>query len=86
MRQLARHSCSLGSVPDVGELYFVETENLEPISGGVGEVVGGRIEEGVRVESEGAADAASSTVAGGEDIDVGVTDHNGFGGRDRVAV
>jgi len=51
----------------------------------VGEVVGGRIEEGVRFESEGAANAASSTVAGGEDVDVGVADHNGFGWRDRGA-
>ena len=34
--------------------------------------------EGVRLEAEGAADAARAAVAGGEDVDVGVADHDGF--------
>ena len=41
---------------------------------GGGQSVGG--------EAEGAADGARSTVAGGEDVDVGVADHDGFGGGD----
>ena len=36
-------------------------------------------------EAEGAADGAGSGVAGGEDVDVGVADHQGFGWRDGLA-
>ena len=36
--------------------------------------------QGVRGEAEGAADGAGSGVAGGEDVDVRVADHDGFGG------
>ena len=38
--------------------------------------------QGVGGEAEGAADGAGSAVAGGEDVDVGVADHDGFGGGD----
>jgi hypothetical protein len=48
-------------------------------------VVGGDFGEGVRLEAEGAADAACAAVAGGEDVDVGVADHDGFGGSDGTA-
>ena len=41
--------------------------------------------EGVGLEAEGAADAVGAAVAGGEDVDVGVADHDGFGGGDGVA-
>jgi carbonic anhydrase len=34
------------------------------------------------LEAKGAADAASAAVAGGEDVDVGVADHDGFGWGD----
>ena len=33
-------------------------------------------------EAEGAGDAAGAAVAGGEDVDVGVADHDGCGGGD----
>lgn len=38
--------------------------------------------ERVRGEAEGAADAGDAGVAGGEDVYVGVADHEGFGWRD----
>jgi hypothetical protein len=38
--------------------------------------------QGVGGEAEGAAQGAGSGVAGGEDVDVGVADHDGFGGCD----
>ena len=63
----------------------IDAEYLEPIGGGVGEVVGWGVDEGVGLEAEGAADAAGATVAGGEYVDVGVADHDGFGGGDGVA-
>src|ERR1700677_1566335 len=60
-------------------------KDLKPVGGGVGEVVGWSVDEGVGLEAEGAADAARAAVAGGEDVDVGVADHDGFGGGDGVA-
>ena len=36
------------------------------------------------LKAEGTADAAGSTVAGGENVDVSVADHDGFGGSDGV--
>ena len=51
---------------------------VKPIGGSVGEVIGRGVLEGVRLEAEGAADAAGAAVAGGEDVDVGVADHDGF--------
>jgi hypothetical protein len=56
-----------------------------PVGWGVGEVVGWGVGEGVGIEAEGAADAAGATAAGGEDVDVGVADHDGFGGGDGAA-
>ena len=38
--------------------------------------------QGVGGEAEGAADGAGPAVAGGEDVDVGVADHDGVGGGD----
>jgi hypothetical protein len=51
----------------------------------VGEVVGWGVDEGVGLEAEGAADAAGAGVAGGEDVRVGVADHDGFCGGDGVS-
>jgi len=45
-------------------------------------VIGRGVFEGVRLEAEGAADAAGATVSCGEDIDVGIADHDGLGGSD----
>ena len=57
----------------------INAEYLEPVGGGVGEVIGWGVLEGVGLQAEGAADAAGAAVAGGEDVDVGVADHDGFG-------
>lgn len=48
-------------------------------------MVGWDFDEGVRLETEGAADAAGAAVAGGEDVSVGVADHDGFGRSDGAA-
>jgi len=63
----------------------VDVENLKPVCCGVCEVVGRGFGEGVGFKAEGAADAASTAVAGGEDVGVGVADHDGFGGSDGMA-
>ena len=63
----------------------MDVEDLEPVGWGVGQVVGWGVDEGVGFQAEGAADAAGSAVAGGEDVDVGVADHDGFCGVDGVA-
>ena len=51
----------------------------------MGQVVGWRVEQGVRFESEGATNAADAAVARGENVDIGIADHNGFIGWDGVA-
>ena len=48
-------------------------------------MIGRGVGEGVRFETEGAADADGSAVACGENVDVGVADHDGFGGGDGAA-
>jgi len=48
-------------------------------------VIGWGVLEGVRLQPKGAANAAGGAVAGGEDVDVGVADHDGFGGGDGLA-
>ena len=48
----------------------------------MGEEVGLGGGEGVGREAEGAGDTAGAAVAGGEDVDVGVADHDGCGGGD----
>src|SRR5580698_3653496 len=63
----------------------VDVEDLEKVCGSLGEVVGRGVFERVRFKAVGASDAAGSAVAGGEDVDVGVADHGGFSGKDRVA-
>lgn len=50
--------------------------------GGVGEEVWLGGGQGVGREAEGAADGAGSAVAGGEDVYVGVADHDGLSGGD----
>jgi hypothetical protein len=65
-------------------MFLIDAEYLEPVGGGVGEVVGWGVGERVRLEAEGAADAACARVAGGEDVGVGVADHDGFGGGNRA--
>jgi hypothetical protein len=45
-------------------------------------VVGWSVGEGVRLEAEGAADAARAAVTCGEDVNVGVADHDGSCGVD----
>ena len=59
-----------------------EAEYLEPFCRSVGEVVRRDVLERVGLKAEGAANAAGAAVASGEDIDVGVADHDGFGGGD----
>ena len=56
-----------------------------PVGWGVGQVVGRGVGEGVGFEAEGTADAAGAAVTGGEDVDVGVADHDGFGGGNGAA-
>ena len=70
---------------ETGSRMLCDAEDAEPVGGGVGEVVGWGVGEGVGFEAEGAADAAGAAVAGGEDVDVGVADHDGFGGGDGAA-
>ena len=53
-----------------------------PVGWGVGEGVRLGGGEGVRSEAEGAAEGARAAVAGGEDVNVGVANHQGFGGVD----
>jgi len=48
-------------------------------------VVGRDFDEGVGLEAESAADAVSAAVAGGEDVGVGVADHDSFGWRNGAA-
>jgi hypothetical protein len=67
------------------DLRVRNAEEGEPVGCGVGEVVGRDVGEGMGFEAEGAADAAGTGVAGGEDVDVGVADHDGFGGGDGLA-
>ena len=45
-------------------------------------MVGRNVVERLGFEAEGAAHAAGTAVAGGEDVDVGVADHDGFGWGD----
>ena len=60
-------------------------EDLKPIGRGVSQMVGWCVEQGVRFEPEGATNAAGSAVARGEDVDIGIADHDGFSGRDGMA-
>jgi hypothetical protein len=53
-------------------------ENAEPVFGFVGEIVRRYVDEGVRFEAEGAADAMGAAVASGKDVGVGIADHDGF--------
>ncbi len=62
------------------------SEDLKPVGGGVGEVIGCGIGERVGLEAEGAANAPNSAVAGGQYVDVSVTDHDGFGRGNEAAV
>ena len=48
----------------------------------MGQVVWWGCFEGVGLEAEGAAYATCSAVTCGEDVDVGIADHDGFGGSD----
>ena len=62
-----------------------DAKYLEPFCRSVGEVVRWDIFERVRLEAEGAAYAACAAVASGEDVDVGVANHDGLGGGDDAA-
>ena len=62
----------------------IDAEDMEPVGGGVGEVIGWGVLEGVGLQAEGTADAAGAAVAGGEDVDISVADHDGFRGGDGV--
>src|ERR1700677_2123337 len=59
----------------------MNAEDLEPVGGGVGEVLWWSVGKGVGLEAEGAANAVSAAASGGEDVGVGVPDHDGFGWR-----
>jgi len=65
-------------------VFSIDTEYLEQVCGFVGDVVGWGVVEGVRFQAKGASDAAGSSVACGENVDVGVADHDGFGRKDRA--
>ena len=65
--------------------WVINAQYPEPVGWGAGEVVGRGVSKGVGLEAEGAADTAGATVAGGENVDVGVADHDGFSGGDGVA-
>jgi hypothetical protein len=62
-----------------------DAEDGEPVGGSVCEVVGWGGDERLRGQAEGAADGSGSGIAGGEDVYVGVSDHDGFGGSDGAA-
>ena len=47
----------------------------------MGCVIGWRSGEGVGGQAEGTADRTRAAIAGGEDVNVGVADHDGFGRR-----
>ena len=66
-------------------MFSIDTEYLEQVCGFVGDVVGWGVVEGVRFQAKGASDAAGSGVACGEDVDVGVAYHDGFGREYGVA-
>ena len=63
-----------------------ETEQGWPLGGGVGQEVWLSGGECVGRETKGAAEGARSAVAGSKDVNIGVADHYGLGGRDGCGV